>query len=140
MMNRGPMYYHRDGTPYVGPNDTLDWARDHANREIAIVKQELTPNKLFWVSTVWLGLDHSFSGVIPIIFESMVFCRFPFSLHPCSDIDQDRYASEADALAGHTAMYKQYSEWKYIFLHIKQHFQMQWFYYKLRRRKRGATT
>lgn len=47
------------------------------------------------ISTVWLGLDHNFSGVgPPLIFESMVFG---------GDYEDDcrRYATEHEALAGH---------------------------------------
>lgn len=52
------------------------------------------------VSTVWLGIDHSFfgdrgaPGYRPIIFETMLFG---------GDYDQElmRYSSEVDAVAGH---------------------------------------
>jgi len=48
------------------------------------------------VSTVWLGLDHSFGHGPPLIFESMVFARgTPY------DADCYRYATLEDARAGH---------------------------------------
>ena len=54
-----------------------------------------------WVSTVWLGLDHRY-GLLdrgtqaPIIFETMAFWS------PSDDCrTMDRYATEAEALAGH---------------------------------------
>lgn len=47
------------------------------------------------VSTVWLGLNHNWSGSgPPLIFETMVFG----GVH---DEDQWRYPSQAAALAGH---------------------------------------
>ena len=49
----------------------------------------------FWVSTVWLGIDHRFGGGgPPLIFESMVF-------HDGEERDMRRYTNEDAALAGH---------------------------------------
>jgi len=53
------------------------------------------------VSTVWLGLDHSFgSGGPPIIFESMVFAVNGEDISG-DEIDQVRYATLEEALEGH---------------------------------------
>jgi len=49
------------------------------------------------VSTVFLGLDHSFGDGPPVLWESMVFGG-PL------DQEQRRYTSRADADAGHTAL------------------------------------
>ena len=49
------------------------------------------------VSTVWLGLDHSYDGGPPLIFETMVFGGG-------LDLEMERYSTEAEALAGHAAM------------------------------------
>lgn len=53
-----------------------------------------------WVSTVFLGLDHSHGGLFgekfPTIFETMVFVR-----GSSEDLYCERYATWADALAGH---------------------------------------
>lgn len=46
------------------------------------------------VSTVWLGMNHSFTGGPPRIFETMIFGG------PHTEW-QDRYSTEADARAGH---------------------------------------
>lgn len=55
------------------------------------------------VSTVWLGLDHSFFPYDNIlIFETMVFP----SETDYGDIDSDRYSTLAQARAGHIAMLK----------------------------------
>lgn len=50
-----------------------------------------------WVSTVWLGVDHGFGGGPPIIFETMAFVRGV----SYADLLCYRYATEAEALAGH---------------------------------------
>lgn len=46
------------------------------------------------ISTVFLGLDHSFLGAVPILFETMIFGG-PF------DSYQDRCSTYADALEMH---------------------------------------
>lgn len=57
---------------------------------------------LYWVSTVWLGIDNSFGfggrGTRPIIFETMVFLA-----GTPKDMNMNRYSTEAEALAGHEA-------------------------------------
>ena len=45
------------------------WFEDHRNSRI--VKQEQVGE--FWVSTVFLALDHSFHSDTPILWETMVF-------------------------------------------------------------------
>ena len=52
------------------------------------------------ISTVWLGISHSFSGGPPIIFETMVFGAEGQSLK------QRRYHTEAEARKGHKEMVK----------------------------------
>ena len=55
----------------------------------------------FWVSTVWLGLNHNWRDGPPLIFETMVF--------PVADGEPDfgtvpectRYSTRDEALAGH---------------------------------------
>lgn len=58
------------------------------------------------VSTVWLGLDHRFGGDgPPLIFETMVFPKKNGNwLDDYRDVDCQRYATEAEALAGHKEM------------------------------------
>lgn len=92
--------YRRDGTPY--PNTqagTLEWAKDHSNLQYKRVAETMLPNGK-WVSTVWLGLDHSFGDGPPLIFETMVFA----SKDDLQEEDCERYSTEAQAIAGHDAM------------------------------------
>ncbi len=52
------------------------------------------------VSTVHLAMDHSFGSGPPIHWETMVFP----AEDDFEDLAGERYASEADALAGHAAL------------------------------------
>jgi hypothetical protein len=63
------------------------------------------------VSTVWLGIDHSFGQFrrlmgeshVPIIFETMIFAPGDVTIGGEDDLDeyQERYATEEAAQAGH---------------------------------------
>lgn len=56
-----------------------------------------------WVSTVWMGIDHSFGQGPPVIFETMIFRAHDATggTTPAIDDYQERYCTEAEALAGH---------------------------------------
>lgn len=100
-----PMYYHRDGTPYEGtpedPSGTLAWGKDFENIKLKrVVKTDV---KHGYVSTVWMGLDHSFGDGPPLIFETMYFGKND------EGEDQERYSTEEEAMAGHERMVKKYS-------------------------------
>ena len=54
------------------------------------------------VSTVWLGVDHSFGDGEPIIFETMIFAPDEYGAELARyDGWIDRYVTEPAALAGH---------------------------------------
>ncbi len=90
------LYYRKDGSPYEGPNATLEWAKDFENREYQGVARDDFDGG--YVSTVWLGLDHRYSeSGPPLIFETMVFGG-PL------DGEQDRYSTESEAIKGHKEM------------------------------------
>ena len=58
----------------------------------------------YWVSTVWLGMDHSFGEGPPLIFETMIFNHSDVSKTDDEDFLDlwcERYPTEAAALAGH---------------------------------------
>lgn len=85
----GNMYYDRQGNLIT----LWQWAelvKDMEYKVVAIAEIEYAR-----VSTVWLGLNHNFSGVgPPVIFETMIFG---------GEKDQWmwRWETEAEALAGH---------------------------------------
>lgn len=75
--------------------DLFKWARqfESSNR---VVKKSY-PADHVEVSTVFLGLDHSFGDGPPLIFETLVFGG------PLAD-EMERYSTHREALAGHDAM------------------------------------
>jgi hypothetical protein len=85
--------YNRHGDP-IGMEVYLTLLSDF---DYKIVQQNALPNGR-WVSTVWLGLDHSHSlGGPPLIFETMVFP----SRDNFAEIWCERYATLEDAREGH---------------------------------------
>lgn len=79
----------------IETDDVNKWAECRRSGRF-IVKQEQIRNRR--ISTVFLGLDHSFGGP-PAWFETMVF---PLDSH--ADMDCVRYATYAEAVAGHGRM------------------------------------
>lgn len=61
-----------------------------------------------WLSTVFLGIDHSFGDHgPPILFETMAF-KGKYDGHGIGDeIMQERYATWDEAVAGHTRILKE---------------------------------
>lgn len=84
-------WYDREGNPIP---DLLTWGRMLEDREYQRVASTKLDNGK-WVSTVWLGLDHSFGfGDGPLIFETMVFDKNG------EECDTDRYSIEQQAIVG----------------------------------------
>lgn len=93
-------YYKKDGTPYpLGNKGFLEFARDLENKD----HRRVGYKKLWWggrVSTVWLGIDHSFlPSSKPLVFETMVFPPFSYR-----ELDIERYSTEEEAIEGHKRM------------------------------------
>lgn len=85
------LYYDREGRPLA---DSTEWSELHRDRDYCIVAQ--TQVGQIWVSTVWLGMDHGWNSPVPIIFETMAFGPASWS-----ELTMRRYATEAEAHAGH---------------------------------------
>lgn len=85
------MQYTLDGHLPKPCNDVLEWANWYQSTDRHVAKDE--QNGIL-VSTVFLGLDHSFGGGPPILFETMIFG----GKH---DEDQWHYATWEDAEDGH---------------------------------------
>ena len=98
-------YYDRLGVPI----NLWEWAALMEDRDYQRIAWDLV-NDRWYVSTVWLGLDHSFASVlpglredhVPVIFETMVFDQR--SQEPYRDLEMRRYASEGAAREGHAMM------------------------------------
>ncbi len=93
-------YYNREGKLISFDQ----WGKLYQNPYYKIVKQEYTKVG-FFVSTVWLGIDHNFDiGGKPIIFETMVFTPNKTT----GDLDCERYSDEFEAFVGHEKMVKKW--------------------------------
>ena len=86
-------YILRDKTP-VPETDLLAWGRWFETADRNVVKTYVGD---VLVSTIFLGLDHSFGGDTPILFETIVF-EGPL------DGEEARYATWDEAEKGHAAM------------------------------------
>jgi hypothetical protein len=95
-------YWVLDGHETRKVDTVLEWAQrfEKTSRHVG-----LTETRLHRISTVFLGLDHSWGIGPPLLFETMVF-----DLHgesgAESDIDGscDRYSTWDEAEAGHAAI------------------------------------
>lgn len=116
-------YFNRKGEPIT----MMEWARLFEGKKYKRIK--LTPlwRGFIYVSTVWLGLNHSFhEEERPLIFESMPFCHFPtFHKNPymkrseCGGLsDMSRYSTEKIARRGHRHMVKYWSKWSVVLHHL----------------------
>ena len=94
--------YDRQGKPI---SDTLEWARLFEDKVYQHVAETTLPNGK-WVSTVWLGLNHRYADGPPLIFETMVFAVEG----QWDERDCKRYSTEQEALTGHEAMVKKWSQ------------------------------
>jgi hypothetical protein len=71
--------------------DLHEWARWYEKADRFVAQTNVGPMR---VSTVFLGLDHSFGGEHPILFETMVF-------DGGEDAYQERYETWDEAEKGH---------------------------------------
>lgn len=93
-----PRYYDRGGRPI----SLQRWCDLSEDLEYKTVKQDKNLGKM--VSTIWLGLDHSFGGP-PLIFETKVFATNQHGeVENWSELAANRYSTEEQALKGHEEM------------------------------------
>jgi hypothetical protein len=86
------MYYDRQGRPMTQEQ----WIKDFEDFEVKRVTWTEVSEDIK-VSTVWLGLDHSYGDGPPLIFETLV-------LGGSLDGDMLRYSTESQAVEGHQKM------------------------------------
>lgn len=94
------IFYDRSGVPLDGDDIAL-WTDLMANTNRRVALTKITggnPPEVWSVSTVHLGLDHSYGDGPPLIFESMIFDADGIGN------EQDRYSTEEQAREGHSAM------------------------------------
>jgi hypothetical protein len=97
-------YYNINGEPITMGEWAALYQGDQSGR---MVEQTTLPGGCF-VSTVLLGIDHSYSQHgPPIIFETMVFGPDGSG----QDLDMDRYATKEQAEEGHRRMVTKWTGW-----------------------------
>jgi hypothetical protein len=99
-------YYNRLGE-LIPLEEWVDLLDDDEYRRVAS-----THVGRWLVSTVWLGLDHSLFGNMPLIFETMVFDESAEGSGKYRDVEMQRYTTECQALLGHDVMVQKVSEWE----------------------------
>lgn len=87
-------YILNDAGEPVHEPDMLKAAKAFETQDRTVAKTTVGKSE---VSTVFLGLDHSHGGPVPLLFETMVFGG------PLDD-ECERYPTRAAALAGHDYM------------------------------------
>lgn len=85
-------YIEKEGKPVLEP-DLMTWARNFERADRHVAQDKIGDVR---ISTVFLGIDHSFGHGHPLLYETMVFGG-PL------DQEQERYSTREDALAGHAA-------------------------------------
>lgn len=83
--------YILNGKTPVECNDLMEWARQMEGKNRVVDQFQFGDVK---VSTVFLGLDHSFGDGEPLLFETMIFGGE-------HDQYQDRYSTWDEAVEGH---------------------------------------
>ncbi len=84
------MHYDLDGNKV----SIEQWGMLRTNSGNRIIKQENING--YFVSTVWFGMDLSYSSEKPLVFETMVFKQGDWM-----DLYCDRYSTRGDAIRGH---------------------------------------
>lgn len=87
----GKYILNRSGEPELCEN-VIQWARWFENGDARIVASDRVGDVR--VSTVFVGLDHSYGDGEPLLWETMIFGG-------PHDGYQNRYTSKADAIVGH---------------------------------------
>jgi len=92
-------YYDKSGNP-ITFFEALELKKDPTYFRV----RETTLEDGKWISTVWLGLDHSFNGQKPLIFETMVFKDKGLEV-----LDSKQYTTLEEAEQGHEKVVLKYT-------------------------------
>ncbi len=85
-------YYLNEDHTYT-PCDLITWAKQFETMDNRVARDMINEHR---VSTVWLGLNHSWHDTEkPLLFETMVFDKSG------SDIFMNRYSTWDEAAIGH---------------------------------------
>lgn len=93
-------YFNKNGKPI----ELLEWAKLLDDTEYKRVAETTLPDGK-WISTVWLGLNHSFKEGPPLIFETIVFP----TKGEWGELDMARYSTLEEAIEGHEEMVNKFN-------------------------------
>ena len=93
-------YYILENKKAVLVKDVLEWARKFEIQDRRVAQDKI---KNISISTVFLGVDHGFGSIRPLLFETMVFG---------GELDQEmvRYTTWQEAETGHKMMVERVKE------------------------------
>ena len=94
--------YILDGHNPIVVEDSREWAQWYEKADRIVAKTTIND---IGISTVFLGIDHSWNSDIPVLFETMVF-------RGKLDGEQERYTTWEDAESGHKRMVQKVKEQK----------------------------
>ena len=89
--------YILDGHTPVVEDDVLAWGKWSRTADRTVKKDDVGD---YFVSTVFLGLDHAFGGGEPLLFETMIFKKEDGKVN-YRDVYCDRYSTWEEAEEGH---------------------------------------
>lgn len=93
-------YYDQDGNPIT--LDQWGWLLQRGEEYRRLAEDHVGS---YWVSTVWLGLNHGYMpNQPPLIFETMVFATANSEPDFSSPPECKRYSTREAALAGHAEL------------------------------------
>jgi len=92
-------YWYLVGHKAIPTNDVKKWEKSWHPVSKRVVAQEMVEG--VYVSTVFLGIDHSFGGDVPLLFETMIF---PHEEATNAYGEQWRWPTWDAAEAGHKAI------------------------------------
>ncbi len=102
-------YYILDDDGKPRPiDDRAQWSKWFGNIENRRVA--FTELKQYWISTVFLGLNHAFDGGAPILWETCVFKKKTKGAKYDETVEMKRYTSKNLALSNHERMVKRYGK------------------------------
>jgi hypothetical protein len=81
-------------------DDVRAWGMWYESAGVSRIVEQ-THVEQYFVSTVFLGIDHQWGDGLPLLWETMVFDDSRAGMDKRLDVDCHRYSSRADALAGH---------------------------------------
>ena len=94
------MYYNKKGKKITREEWAELFQADEDHRTVGRNYRTVEGHK-YLISTVWLGLNHCYLGRGILIFETMIFQVDKNKKINFTDLYQERYSTEKEAIKGH---------------------------------------